>query len=123
MNMMRALAGVTLSLLLQAAAVRAQIECPDGRPHDEQAISRAVDSYFNEPFGARTWRVLNGFGEAGLEPSFTRENQWRDKEEWKALVTKLSPAQAGTALGYNCRIGHALALLKQRVTQLGEQHP
>ena len=123
MKLMRAVALVTLSLSLQAVAVMAQTKCPDGKPRDEQAISRTVDSYFNEPFGVRTWRMLNGLGDPGLEPGFTGENQWRDREEWKALVTKLSPAQAGAEVGYGCRISHALALLKQRVTQLGEHHP
>jgi hypothetical protein len=123
MKPMRAVALVTLSLSLQAAAVMAQTQCPDGKPRDEQAISRTVDSYFNEPFGVRAWRVLNGLGDPGLEPGFTGENQWRDREEWIALVTKLSPAQAGAEVGYSCRIGHALALLKQRVTRLGEHHP
>src|SRR5215212_4762392 len=123
MRPMKAVALVTLSLSLQSAAVMAQTQCPDGKPRDEQAISRTVDSYFNEPFGVRTWRMLNGLGDPGLEPGFTGENQWRDREEWNALVTKLSPAQAGAEVGYGCRIGHALALLKQRVTHLGEHHP
>jgi hypothetical protein len=123
MKPMRAVIIITLSLSLQAAAVMAQPQCPDGKPRDEQAISRIVDDYFGEPFGVRTWRVLNGLGNPGLEPGFTGENQWRDREEWKTLVTKLSPAQAGAEVGYNCRIGHALALLKQRVTRLGEHHP
>src|SRR5918994_3976566 len=123
MKPMRAVAVVILSLSLQAAAVMAQTQCPGGKPRDQQSISRIVDNYFNEPFGARTWRVLNGLGEPGLEPSFTGENQWRDREEWKTLVTKLSPAQASAEVGYDCRIGHVLALLKQRVTRLGEHHP
>ncbi|MGH6875525.1 MAG: hypothetical protein ACREDW_10945, partial [Aestuariivirgaceae bacterium] len=120
---MRAVAAATLSLSVQAAAVMAQTQCPDGTPQNEQAISRSVDRYFSEPFGARTWRVLNGLGEPGLEPSFTGESQWRDKEEWKSLVAKLSPALSGVEVGYSCRIGHALATLKQRVARLGENHP
>ena len=72
--MRAAVAVVTLSLSLLAAAVMAQPQCPDGKPGDEQAISRIVDGYFSEPFGVRTWRVLNGLGDPGLEPGFTGEN-------------------------------------------------
>jgi hypothetical protein len=63
---MRAIAVVTLSLSLQTVAVVAQPQCPDGKPRDEQAISHIVDGYFSEPFGVRTWRVLNGLGDARL---------------------------------------------------------
>jgi hypothetical protein len=123
MKLMRFIAAVNLALSVQAAAVMAQTQCPDGTPRDERSISRAVDRYFGDPFGARTWRVLNGFGDPGLEPSFAGESQWRDRDEWKSLVAKLSPSQAGADVGYSCRIGHALTVLKQRVAQLGEHHP
>src|SRR6185503_20084019 len=100
MKLLSFVAAVNLALSVHAAAVMAQTQCPDGTPRDERAISRAVDRYFGEPFGARTWRVLNGFGDPGLEPGFVGESQWRDRDEWKSLVAKLSPSQAGADVGY-----------------------
>ena len=98
--------------------------CKDGTAYDPGKVAAAIDRYFQDPFGAISWRVLNGLGDPGLEASYVDETHWSDEKAWRELAAKIQPsAQQQQYLGYNCRIGYALQLLKDRVARFGMSHP
>ena len=109
-----ALCGLTLfsgSTLSQAAC-------------DASKLSAPVDTYATNPFSARTWRVLNGFGDSMIEPSYSGSDTWDNQDKWKKFVAEILPAgQAAQDVGYDCRIGYPLQVLQTRVSALGKQSP
>ena len=83
-----------------------------------------VDTYASNPFSARTWRVLNGLGDPMIEPSYSGSDTWQNQDAWKKLVAAvLPPGQAVQEVGYDCRIGYPLQVLKSRIATLGKDNP
>lgn len=122
MKLLKLTASALVSIAVMANASVAET-CKDGTPYDEAKVSAAVDRYYQAPFGAVSWRVMNGLGDPGLEPHYGYGDHWTDEEQWQSLVTKLVPGMAKRNLGYDCRIGHALATLKARIARYGETDP
>ena len=110
-------------VLASSGAAGAQT-CRDGTAYDQKKVEASIDRYFRDPFGAVSWRVLNGLGDPGLEASYVGESHWSDEQAWRELTAKIAPATAQQQyLGYNCRVGYALRLLKDRIASFGETHP
>ena len=85
-------------------------------------LAAAVDRYSQEPFGARSWRVLKGLGDPMVDMDYRGGDQWAWGEEWKKITTQIAPdAKYLQNYGYDCRIGYPLEVLKQRVSSLGRE--
>ncbi|MGB8315076.1 MAG: hypothetical protein WCE69_11390, partial [Aestuariivirga sp.] len=110
-------------LALFSSSALAQAACDAGK------LSALVDSYANNPFSARTWRVLNGLGDPSADPAFKGVNRaavydWDGQEAWKKLAAKILPTgQAPQEIGYECRISYPLEVLQARVASLGIDNP
>ncbi|MBM3521236.1 MAG: hypothetical protein FJX63_10830, partial [Alphaproteobacteria bacterium] len=86
-------------------------------------LANAIDAYASAPFSARTWRVLKGLGDPGLQPSYRFEDDWAKRDEWTKLVTSLAPDSTMLQQpGFTCRISYPLQVLKERVAKLGAEH-
>ncbi len=105
-------------LAMLASPAFSQAACDAGR------LSALVDTYANNPFSARTWRVLNGLGDPMIEPSSSGTDTWENQGKWKKLVAEVLPAgQAAQEVGYECRIGYPLQVLQSRISTLGKENP
>jgi hypothetical protein len=89
-----------------------------------QLLSAAVDRYAAEPFSARTWRVLQGFGDPMIDPAGVGDDIWSAQDKWRKLASELAPDASGLQnVGWNCRIGYPLSVLEKRIGSLGRAHP
>ncbi|HUQ34824.1 MAG TPA: hypothetical protein VM144_00445 [Aestuariivirga sp.] len=105
------------ALLLFSGPAMAQEIC------DPAKLSAMVDTYASNPFSARTWRVLNGLGDPMIEPSYSGSDTWQNQDAWKKLVAATLPAgQSAQEVGYDCRIGYPLQVLKSRIAALGKDN-
>ena len=87
-------------------------------------LSALVDTYANNPFSARTWRVLNGLGDPMIEPSYNGSDTWDNQDKWEKLVAEILPVgQTAQEVGYECRIGYPLQVLQAHVSAFGKQSP
>ena len=113
----KAVAALSALLLFSTSAV-AQEAC------DPAKLPAMVDTYASNPFSARTWRALNGLGDPMIEPSYSGSDTWQNQDAWKKLVAAtLPPGQAVDEVGYDCRIGYPLQVLKSRIATLGKDNP
>ena len=116
--MMKSLAASLTALALLAGSALAQTVC------DPATLADAVDRYAQEPFSARSWRVLQGLGDPMLEPGSADGDTWAQQEEWRKLTSEIMPDQQDLQnVGWSCRIGYPLSVLKKRIDQLGADHP
>ena len=116
--MMKSFAASLTALALLAGPALAQTAC------DSAKLADAVDRYAQEPFSARSWRVLQGLGDPMLEPGSADADTWAQQEEWRKLTGEIMPDQQDLQnVGWNCRIGYPLSVLKKRIDQLGADHP
>ncbi len=89
-----------------------------------QNLASAVDRYAAEPFGARSWRVLQGLGDPMIDPAPADADTWVLQDRWKSLTATIMPEAPGLAdISWNCRIGYPLSVLEKRVGSLGKDHP
>jgi len=106
------------ALTMLSSSALAQGTCDAGK------LSALVDTYANNPFSARTWRVLNGLGDPMIEPSSSDSDTWVNQDNWTKLVAGILPAgQTAQEVGYDCRIGYPLQVLQSRVSTLGKENP
>ena len=116
--MMKSFAASLTALALLAGSALAQTAC------DPAKLADAVDRYAQEPFSARSWRVLKGLGDPMIEPGSADGDTWAQQEEWRKLTSEIMPDQQDLQnVGWNCRIGYPLSVLKKRIDQLGSDHP
>lgn len=107
-------ASLTALAMLAGPAVAQQASC------DPATLAAAIDRYAQEPFSARSWRVLQGLGDPMLEPGSADGDTWAQQEEWRKLTSEILPAEQDLQnVGWNCRIGYPLSVLKKRIDQLG----
>lgn len=112
--MMKSIAASLAALALLAGPGLAQTSC------DPATLSAAIDRYAAEPFSARSWRVLQGLGDPMLEPTTADADTWANQEEWRKLTSQILPDHPEVQnVGWDCRIGYPLSVLKKRVDQLG----
>lgn len=110
-------AGLSALAILAGPAI-AQTSC------DPAQLAAAVDRYAQDPFSARSWRVVQGLGDPMLEPGSADGDTWNQQEEWKKLVSAILPDEQDLQnVGWNCRIGYPLSVLKKRIDQLGADDP
>ena len=106
------------SVCLGSLSVFAQAIC------SPEKLNAAIDIYANDPFGARSWRVLQGLGDPGLEASSTYSGNWEKTDTWKKRVTALAPGlQSVQEPNYECRMDYPLQVLESHVKQLGATSP
>ncbi len=108
---------VTLAMLaLCSAPLSAQTQC------DMDQATRLVDNYAGAPFSARTWRVLKGLGDPQVDDS--GDGRWGAEAAFREIAAKAAPnLSLPGSIGYECRVGYPVEVLKQRVKDLGETHP
>ena len=107
-----------LSVCLGSLSVFAQAVC------SPEKLNAAIDVYANDPFGARSWRVLQGLGDPGLEASSTYSGNWEKTDTWKKRVAALTPGlQSVQEPNYECRMDYPLQVLESHVKQLGATSP
>jgi len=112
--MMKSFVASLAALALLAGPALAQTSC------DPATLAAAVDRYAQEPFSARSWRVLQGLGDPMLEPGSADADTWAQQEEWRKLAGEILPNEQDLQnVGWNCRIGYPLSVLKNRIDQLG----
>mgnify|MGYP000476340278 CR=1 FL=1 len=71
-----------------------------------RSLAAAVDRYAQEPFSARTWRVLQGLGDPMLEPGSADSDTWAQQDEWRKITSEIVPSEQDLQnVGWNCRIG------------------
>jgi hypothetical protein len=116
--MLKCFASGVLTLALLSAPVLAQSSC------DPAALAAAIDRYAAEPFGARTWRMLQGLGDPMLDPQRPGDDQASQLERWRKLAAEILPASGEVQnVSWNCRIGYPLSVLEARIAALGKEHP
>lgn len=116
--MMKSFVASLAALALLAGPALAQTSC------DPATLAAAVDRYAQEPFSARSWRVLQGLGDPMLEPGSADADTWAQQEEWRKLAGEILPNEQDLQnVGWNCRIGYPLSVLKTRIGQLGADDP
>lgn len=116
--MMKSFAASLAALAILAGPALAQSSC------DPAQLAAAVDRYAQDPFSARSWRVLQGLGDPMLEPGSGDADSWDQREEWGKLAAQILPDQQDLQnFGWNCRIGYPLSVLKKRIDQLGVDNP
>ena len=85
-------------------------------------LAAAVDVYAADPFGARSWRVLNGMGDPMIEATTHGGDYWANQERWRKLAADIAPeGKYLQQFGYDCRISYALETLEKRISTLGSQ--
>lgn len=118
--MMKHVAASLTALAILAGPTLAQ----DASSCDPAKLAASIDRYAQEPFSARSWRVLQGLGDPMIEPGSADGDTWSQQEEWRKLVTQILPEEQDLQnVGWNCRIGYPLSVLKTRIDQLGAQDP
>ncbi len=116
--MMKSIAASLTALAILAGPAVAQTAC------DPAKLAAAIDRYADAPFSARTWRVLQGLGDPMIDPGSADADTWAQQEEWKKLAAQILPGEQDLQnVGWNCRIGYPLSVLKTRIDQLGLQDP
>ena len=116
--MMKSFAASLTALAMLAGPALAQTAC------DPAQLAAAVDRYAQEPFSARSWRVLQGLGDPMIDPGSADADTWAQQEEWRKLVGEILPSEQDLQnVGWNCRIGYPLTVLKTRIDQLGAGDP
>ncbi len=106
--------------VLVAAVVPAvsQSTCEPGK------LVEAIDRYAFEPFSARNWRVLQGYGDPMIDPSYQGQDTWTRQERWTKLAAEILPDVPDLQrIGWNCRIAYPLQVLEERVRVLGRLSP
>jgi hypothetical protein len=112
------------SFIAGASPVIAAGSCPDGSPRDAEKIAEAIDIYASEPFSARTWRVLKGLGDPGIDQSYGGTSYWTDQDHWRKQVADLAPdIKQPTYYGFDCRLDYPVEVLDKRIGDLGPKHP
>jgi len=88
-----------------------------------EKLSAAIVTYARDPFSPRSWRVLKGLGDPGIEQGYGGfGDTWQQQQDWANLVKQISPDDKTlTDVGYECRIGYPLQVLKERVSTLGRE--
>ena len=79
--MLKSIAASLTALALLAGPALAQTSC------DPAQLAAAVDRYAQEPFSARTWRVLQGLGDPMLEPGSADADTWAQQDEWRKITS------------------------------------
>jgi hypothetical protein len=112
------------ALIVGNAPVGAADMCPDGSPRDAKKIAEAIDVYAREPFGARTWRVLKGLGDPGIDQNYGDSSYWANQDQWRKRVAELAPdIKQPNYYGYECRLDYPVQVLEKRIVDLGPKHP
>ncbi|MEI7600439.1 MAG: hypothetical protein WCJ41_14110 [Aestuariivirga sp.] len=116
--MLKLIAASLTALALLAGPALAQTSC------DPAQLAAAVDRYAQEPFSARTWRVLQGLGDPMLEPGSADADTWAQQDAWRKITTQILPSEQDLQnVGWSCRIGYPLSVLNKRIDQLGAADP
>jgi hypothetical protein len=111
-------ASLTALAILAGPALAQQTAC------DPAQLASAIDRYAQEPFSARSWRVLQGLGDPMLEPAPAYADTWAEQDAWRKLVAEILPGEQDLQnVGWNCRIGYPLSVLQTRIGQLGASDP
>jgi hypothetical protein len=116
---------LTVATLASTLLVGASLPALSQQACAPEKLTAAIDTYARAPFSARTWRVLNGLGDPGIdsETGYTYDN-WQERGQWKDLVTSLAPdAKELAEPGYNCRLSYPLATLRERLSALPLKDP
>ena len=107
-----------VSISLSSVAALAAGTC------DPAKLAASVDVYANEPFGARSWRVLRGLGDPNIDATSVDYNNWQAIDSWKKLVSEIAPDLAGVQdPGYECRMAYPMQVLNDRVQTFGKTSP
>ena len=89
-----------------------------------EKLNAAIDAYAAEPFGARSWRVLQGLGDPQIEALNSGGYDFQSSDDWKKLVKDLAPdLTAVQDPGFECRMAYPLKVLKEHVQSLGKEQP
>ncbi len=89
-----------------------------------EKLAKAVDTFASEPYGAATWRMLNGLGQPEIDTSSVDYVNWHSNENWTKRVAALAPNLQGLAdPGYDCRMVYPLQVLNSRALSIGTKSP
>jgi hypothetical protein len=112
------------AFIVGIAPVGAAGTCPDGSPRDAKKIAEAIDIYAREPFSARTWRMLKGLGDPGIDQNYGGGAYWANQDSWRRQVLELAPdVKQPNYYGYDCRLDYPVQVLNKRIADLGPKHP
>ncbi len=116
MSMLKQLVTAFCVLASIAAPAVSQTTC------EPRKLAEAIDRYALEPFSARTWRVLQGYGDPMIDSSYQDQDSWTRRERWEKLTAQILPDEPNLRnIGWNCRIGYPLEVLETRVAVLGRE--
>jgi hypothetical protein len=114
--MLKRLAAGVVALTMADAPAIAQSACEPAK------LAAGVDVYAADPFGARSWRVLQGLGDPMIEAATYGGDYWANQERWRKLAADIAPeGRYLQNFGYDCRISYGLETLEKRVASLGSQ--
>jgi len=114
--MLKRLAAGLVALVMAGAPAIAQSACKPAR------LAAAVDLYAADPFGARSWRLLQGLGDPMIEAAIHGGDYWANQERWRKLTAEIAPeGKYLQQFGYDCRISYGLETLEKRISTLGSQ--
>ena len=114
--MLKRLGAGVLALAMANAPAIAQSACEPAK------LAARVDAYAADPFGARSWRVLQGLGDPMIEATTHGGDDWANQERWRKLTAEIAPeGRYLQQFGYDCRISYPLETLEKRVATLGSQ--
>lgn len=114
--MLKRFAACILALATVNGPAIAQSACESAK------LAAGVDVYAADPFGARSWRVLQGLGDPMIEAATYGGDYWANQERWRKLAADIAPeGRYLQNFGYDCRISYGLETLEKRVASLGSQ--
>src|SRR6185436_19694614 len=112
------------AFVIGISPVFAAATCPDGSQRNDKEIARLIDLYAQAPFSARTWRVLKGLGDPGIDEGYSGQSSWDNQDKWRKRLTELAPdIKQPSYYGGECRLDYPFQVLEKRLADLGPKHP
>lgn len=111
---------LAISLTSLAAAVPglAQEACTP------EKLDAAMEPFARAPFGAASWRKLNGLGAPDVKGDSPFFSGWAATDTWKKRAAELAPDMTELQnVPYDCRMSYPLEVLEARVSKLGAADP
>lgn len=109
---------LSVSSLAAATPALSQAACAP------EKLSAAIDAFAAEPYGAATWRGLNGLGAPDATADGPSYSGYAAADAWRKRAAELAPDMPELQnTPYECRLSYPLEVLNTRVAQLGAADP
>ncbi len=109
---------LSLTPLAAAAPALAQAACTP------EKLNAAMDGFARAPFGAASWRKLNGLGAPDVTTDSPFYSGYAATEAWKKRAAELAPDMPDLQnVPYECRMSYPLEVLEARIAKLGPTDP